>query len=87
MPGYLGTILFLTAAILALPLLHSWEHGVATIYLVLLGLIGAIPASDLAIALVNRAVTTLLGRARCRDWNCSMACRNICGPSSWFPRC
>ena len=30
-------------------------------YLVLLGLIGAIPASDLAIALVNRTVTSLLG--------------------------
>ena len=61
MPGYLGTILALTALILALPLVHSWEQGVATTYLVLLGLIGAIPASDLAIALVNRTVTSLLG--------------------------
>ena len=60
-PGYLGTILALTALILALPLVHSWEQGVATTYLVLLGLIGAIPASDLAIALVNRTVTSLLG--------------------------
>jgi cyclic beta-1,2-glucan synthetase len=60
-PGYLGTILALTAMILALPLVHSWEQGVATKYLVLLGLIGAIPASDLAIALVNRTVTSLLG--------------------------
>jgi cyclic beta-1,2-glucan synthetase len=60
-PGYLGTILILTASILALPLLHSWEQGIATKYLVLLGLIGAIPASDLAIAVLNRAVTTLLG--------------------------
>ena len=60
-PGYLGTILALTALILALPLVHSWERGVATTYLVLLGLIGAIPASDLAIALVNRTVTSLLG--------------------------
>ena len=61
LPGYLGTILILSAAILALPVVHSWEHGAATVYLVLLGLIGAIPASDLAIALVNRAVTSLLG--------------------------
>ena len=60
-PGYLGTIFFLTATILALPLIRSWEHGVAMIYLVLLGLIAAIPASDLAIALVNRTVTSLLG--------------------------
>jgi cyclic beta-1,2-glucan synthetase len=60
-PGYLGTIFLLTAAILALPLFHSWEQGIATSVLVLLGLMGAIPASDLAIALVNRAVTSLLG--------------------------
>jgi cyclic beta-1,2-glucan synthetase len=60
-PGYLGTILVLTAAILALPLWHSWGQGAATQYLILLGLIGAIPASDLAIALVNRTVTSLLG--------------------------
>ena len=60
-PGYLGTILALTALILVLPLLQSWQQAVALKYLVLLGLIGAIPASDLAIALVNRAVTTLLG--------------------------
>ena len=61
LPGYLGTILILTAAILALPLIHSREQGVAIVYLALLGIIGAIPASDLAIALVNRGVTTLLG--------------------------
>lgn len=60
-PGYLGTILVLTALVLALPLLHSVQDGVATKYLVLLGLVGAIPASDLAIALVNRTVTSLLG--------------------------
>lgn len=60
-PGYLGTILALTALILAVPLWHSLEAGVATRCLVLLGLLGAIPASDLAIAVVNRAVTSLLG--------------------------
>jgi cyclic beta-1,2-glucan synthetase len=61
LPGYLGTILVLTCLILALPLLPSWEHGVARFYLILLGLVGAIPASDLAIALCNRGVTSLLG--------------------------
>ncbi len=60
-PGYLGTILVLSALILALPLVHSWERGVGTGYLILLGLIAAIPASDLAIAIVNRIVTGLLG--------------------------
>jgi cyclic beta-1,2-glucan synthetase len=59
--GYLGSILVLTAAILTLPLVHSWDRGVAVTYLVLVGLIGAIPASDLAIAMVNRTVTALLG--------------------------
>ena len=61
LPGYLGTILVLTCLILALPMFHSWEHGVSKLYLALLGLIGVIPASDLAIALCNRGVTSLLG--------------------------
>ncbi len=61
MPGYLGTILVLTCLILALPLLQSWDHGVTKLHLVLLCLIGVIPASDLAIALCNRGVTSLLG--------------------------
>lgn len=60
-PGYLGTILVLTAAILALPLLYTWERGISAGILLLFALIGAIPASDLAIALVNRTVTSLLG--------------------------
>ncbi len=60
-PGYLGTILLATAAILALPLAHARNLGVTTEYLVLLALLAAIPASDLAIALVNRAVTDLIG--------------------------
>jgi cyclic beta-1,2-glucan synthetase len=60
-PGYLGTILVLTAAILMLPLYISWTHGIHAKYLILMALIASIPASDLAIALVNRAVPTLLG--------------------------
>jgi cyclic beta-1,2-glucan synthetase len=60
-PGYLGTIALLTAVILALPLIRSWELGAAIPFLVLLGLVAAIPASDLAIALINRAVTDLFG--------------------------
>ena len=59
--GYLGTIALLTAVILALPLARSWELGAGIPHLVLLGLLAAVPASDLAIALVNRGVTDLLG--------------------------
>jgi cyclic beta-1,2-glucan synthetase len=60
-PGYLGTIAILTATILALPLLHSREIGMTVQGLLLLGFLALVPASDLAIALINRAVTALLG--------------------------
>ena len=60
-PGYLGTIAFVTAFFLALPLLYAREGGVAAGGLLLLSLLAAVPASDLAIALVNRAVMGLLG--------------------------
>jgi cyclic beta-1,2-glucan synthetase len=60
-PGYLGTIAVLTAIILAFPLRHARELGVSPQYIVLFGLLAAIPTSDLAIALINRAVTDLLG--------------------------
>ncbi len=59
--AYLGTIGLATAMILALPLLHEREVGIGVWGLVLLGLLAAVPASDLAIALVNRLVTDLIG--------------------------
>ena len=59
--GYLGTIALGTALIVALPLLHEEKAGVSAWGLLLLGLLAAVPASDLAIALVNRFVTDLLG--------------------------
>jgi cyclic beta-1,2-glucan synthetase len=59
-PGYLGTIFVLTALILAFPLIHDHEAGVGLKALLLLGLVAVIPASELAIALVNRGVTDLL---------------------------
>jgi cyclic beta-1,2-glucan synthetase len=59
--GYLGTIALGTALIVALPLLHERKAGVADWGLVLLGLLAAVPASNLAIALINRLVTDLLG--------------------------
>ncbi len=60
-PGYLGTIAFLTAIILGLPLILSRGWGATPWQLALLGLVAAIPASDLAITLINRAVTELFG--------------------------
>jgi cyclic beta-1,2-glucan synthetase len=60
-PGYLGTIAILTAIILAVPLTRAEELGVSAKYLFLLGLLAVVPASDVAIALINRTVTDLLG--------------------------
>ncbi len=60
-PGYLGTIAILTAIILAFPLMRAREFGVARGLLILFGVLAAIPASDLAIALINRVVTDLFG--------------------------
>ena len=59
--SYLGTIAVVTALIVALPLLHERKAGVADWGLLLLGLLAAVPASDLAIALINRLVTDMLG--------------------------
>ena len=53
-----------TALILALPLLHSRESGMTVQGLWLLGLLAFVPASDLAIALINRSVMALLGPQR-----------------------
>ena len=60
-PGYVGAIALLTAAFLALPLLRSWELGTDRFHLILIGLLAAVPASELAIALINRSVTDLFG--------------------------
>ena len=57
--GYLGSIALLTAIVLAFPLLRAHELGVSTWILVVLGILAAIPASDLAISLINRVVTDL----------------------------
>ncbi len=61
LPGYLGTIALVTALVIALPLLHEKEADMSTVELVLFGILAAFPASDLAIALINRAVTDWLG--------------------------
>ncbi len=58
--GYLGTLVVLTAAILAVPLLIAWAAHMPAAGLSVLGVLGSIPASDLAIALLNRFVTTAI---------------------------
>jgi cyclic beta-1,2-glucan synthetase len=62
--GYLGTIALVTGLLLAAPLLLSGDPGAggaAIVPLALLMLLAVVPASDLAIALVNRFVTNVLG--------------------------
>jgi cyclic beta-1,2-glucan synthetase len=57
---YLGTIAFVTGLILASFVVYSGAMEVGVAGLLLVGLLGLFPASDLAIALVNREVTVLL---------------------------
>ncbi len=60
-PGYLSTIGFLTAVILGMQLILTRDWGATSLQLVVLGLLAAIPASDIAITLINRGVTELFG--------------------------
>ncbi|MEQ1800955.1 MAG: glucoamylase family protein [Gammaproteobacteria bacterium] len=54
---YIGAILLMAPLILALPLLGLGEQGIAGPILLVLGLLGLLPAMDAAVALVNQAVT------------------------------
>ena len=56
--GYLGTIAFLGACILNLPLLVAVNAGADGLTIALLVFLALVPAADLAISLVNRGVTT-----------------------------
>ena len=62
--SYLGTIAAVTAVVLALPVVHAHGSGMALGWLVPLALLALVPASDLAIALVNRAVMEAIGPRR-----------------------
>ncbi|MEP6768927.1 MAG: glucoamylase family protein [Acidobacteriota bacterium] len=63
-PGYLASIFVLTVAMTALPLLLT-AYGSAPVPLLwLLALLALVPASELAIAVVNRDVTEILGPRR-----------------------
>ncbi len=59
-PAYLGSLALVTALVLAVPILLS-PPGASGILIGLLAILGLGPASDLAVALVNRAVSSLLG--------------------------
>jgi cyclic beta-1,2-glucan synthetase len=61
MPRYLGTLALVTALILAAPLLLSAGGGAAGAGILVVAILALGPASDLAIALVNRLVTRVLG--------------------------
>ena len=59
--AYLGTILAVTGALLAIPLYQSYTQGMSLLALLVLAIVAYIPASDLAVALVNRLVTKSMG--------------------------
>jgi cyclic beta-1,2-glucan synthetase len=59
-PAYLVTIAVVTAVLLALPLIHSARAGMGIAWFFPLALLALVPASDLALFLVNRGVTELL---------------------------
>jgi len=63
-PLYLWSIALTTLAVLSVPVALSALGGVPTSSVVLLALLGLWPASDLAVELVHRFVTRLLGPRR-----------------------
>ena len=63
-PGYIGTILVVTLAFLAVPVALSAAGGATPWQLILLALLALVPASDVAITVVNRDVTELVGPRR-----------------------
>ena len=59
--GYIGSVLAVTVVILAVPLSMLLMRGLAVLPLLVCALLGMIPAIDVAVALVNRAVTRGFG--------------------------
>ena len=59
--GYMGAVLLLSAALLAVPVAMLQHLGIQGLSLALMAALGAIPASDMAMAIINRAVTTGVG--------------------------
>ncbi|MBK8174873.1 MAG: glycosyl transferase [Rhodospirillales bacterium] len=61
--GYAVAIALVTAVLVTLPLLALAAAGLGAAWLSLLGVLGAIPAVDVAVALVNRAAVSGFGAA------------------------
>ncbi len=59
-PAYIGAITALTAGLVAVPLYFTWATGASPWILTVMGLLGLAPASDVAVAVVNRLVPTLV---------------------------
>jgi len=59
--AYLGTVALITGCVLALPLYMSYQMGISLAALIAFAAAALVPASDLAIALVNRWVTQSMG--------------------------
>ncbi len=59
--GYIGTLALVTAVVLAVPLLLSRDGRAVDFGIFVVAVLALLPASDLAIALVNRMVTRVLG--------------------------
>ncbi|MDQ2970107.1 MAG: DUF3131 domain-containing protein, partial [Acidobacteriota bacterium] len=62
--AYPGTILLFTAILLSLPVSVAAKLDSPAVVLVLLGLLALVPASELAIAVINREVTEIVGPRR-----------------------
>ncbi len=58
--GYFGAIAAITAVLLGGLLVSTWAAGAAIPVLVLLGILGLAPASEIAVSLVHRLVTHLV---------------------------
>jgi cyclic beta-1,2-glucan synthetase len=59
-PGYFGTLAILSGVVVALPLLAGGASGADPVSRLVLALLALIPASDLAIALLNRSVSAVV---------------------------
>jgi cyclic beta-1,2-glucan synthetase len=59
-PGYFGTLAVLSGVVVVLPFVAGGAAGIDSVSLVLLALVALIPASDLAIAVLNRTVSAVV---------------------------
>jgi cyclic beta-1,2-glucan synthetase len=59
-PGYLSTIAAGTAFLVAVAMLVAWQHGWRGWLLALVGLLSAVPASELVIQLLQRVISYLI---------------------------